>query len=199
MSDDNNDILNNLTSQLANETKLNQVKSILSSYSQIDRKNLVSRSTIVQQELGNVVGSSEGILLCDLLSNFVNDISSTFEEVTNSEHRMILQNLHSEFGPFFVGFSSSLMDDWIRANWFMKKDAYSDEPIMSMRIFKRDFSDVVIESYMSSWIFLVQYIVEQLSLATENTRIAGNPDFFEKLTNIKENLDKLQENLTPKK
>jgi len=179
------------------ETK-HLLEKILDSYKTFDKTTIMGRASILRDDLGLLIGEEPATVLFSLITTVGKEADEILNFCKSEEQKKILKEFNAIYSPFFGGCNVVMPNDWFRVNWHTYIDALSKEPILNMKIFKRNGEHFDIESRTGTWLLFISYVLQQLAPVIEKSKGGkADPQFIALMEGIKQNMDIISSKFTP--
>lgn len=173
------------------------LEKILDAYKTFDKTTIMGRASILRDDLGILIGEEPATVLFMLITTVGKESNEILNLCKSDEDKKILKEINAIYSPFFGGCNIVMPNDWFRVNWHTYIDAISKEPILNMKIFKRNGDHFDIESRTGTWILFVSYVLQQLASVIEKSKGSqADPQFMTLLESIKQNMDIISSKFT---
>jgi hypothetical protein len=193
--------MNRMASSLKNAAVRENVISLLSSYSVVDRESLIMNYIKLKQDLENVMDDAEA---ADILMNFINysgiNAIELVELVDDAEGKLYVQEIRSKFNAFFAGFYTNHPGDWAAVSTRPYYDIKESYVCLEIKLQKRSGDIVILDSPADRLASLLGFLVEQLKRTLNVIEIKERADvssIFRHATEIRDSADQIIQKFRP--
>jgi hypothetical protein len=159
----NKKLLGQISAALLNKSKREAIFAILESNSRLSRSELVEKSNALQEDLARYVGSQAAFfLLTRILHLDSRPLDDLLKYVPNAAAKRTIAKMNAIYRPFFEAIVSPYPHDWYRLGWATNYDLTNDNPVLTIRIIKRNGESFFMETPLDDFLRLVNYLLNDV-------------------------------------